>query len=176
MRGNRYALPAQHLQASTPGTGQQDRLRMQRGRSDTGSAVYAQGGRETSHIPAVESGVFLLRKATAEALRAGAPAAPPPVPEPAPRPVVTPGPEPSPAPGPRPPISADTRTLRITGSVPPEIWNRLGTKILPKLRAGIELKIDVEFSVTVSADTAGALVGELRQVLQELGRPSRVAC
>ena len=36
----------------------------------------------------------------------------------------------------------------------PEIWNRLGTKILPKLRAGADLKIGLEFSVAVSSDTA----------------------
>jgi hypothetical protein len=55
------------------------------------------------------------------------------------------------------------------GAVPPEVWNRLGTKILPKLRSGSELRIGLEFSVTVSADSATGLANELRQVLQELG-------
>ena len=52
---------------------------------------------------------------------------------------------------------------------PPEVWNRLGTKILPKLRSGSELTIGLEFTVTVKADTAGGLATELRQILQELG-------
>jgi hypothetical protein len=60
------------------------------------------------------------------------------------------------------------RTLHLSGNVPPEVWNRLGTKILPKLRSGSELKIGLEFSVTVSADTANGLAAELRQILQEL--------
>ncbi len=64
---------------------------------------------------------------------------------------------------------ADTKTLRLAGTVPPEVWNRLGTKILPKLRSGSELKIGLEFSVTVNADSAGSLAAELRQILQELG-------
>jgi hypothetical protein len=49
------------------------------------------------------------------------------------------------------------------------MWNRLGTKILPKLRSGSELKIGLEFSVAVSADSAGGLAAELRQILRELG-------
>jgi hypothetical protein len=55
------------------------------------------------------------------------------------------------------------------GTVPPELWNRLGTKILPKLRSGLELKIGLEFSVTVLADSANGLATDLRQILQELG-------
>jgi thiamine monophosphate kinase len=49
------------------------------------------------------------------------------------------------------------------------VWNRLGTKILPKLRSGSELKIGLDFSVTVLADSADGLATELRQILQELG-------
>jgi hypothetical protein len=59
--------------------------------------------------------------------------------------------------------------LRLVGTVPPEVWNRLGTKILPKLRAGTDLKVGLEFSVMVKADAASALISELRQVLEELG-------
>lgn len=62
------------------------------------------------------------------------------------------------------------RMIRLAGTVPPEVWNRLGTKILPKLRAGSELKIGLVFSVTVPPDTANGLVNELRQILQELGQ------
>jgi hypothetical protein len=65
--------------------------------------------------------------------------------------------------------SPSTRILRLTGSVPPEVWNRLGTKVLPKLRAGTDLRIGVDFSVTVSANAAGGLESELLQILQELG-------
>jgi hypothetical protein len=116
-----------------------------------------------------EAGVFLLRKATAEALRAGQPTTPPRTPEPEPGPVTAPVPEPGPAPVAGPAPAASTRTLRVSGSVPPEVWNRLGTKILPKLRSGSELKIRLEFSVTVLADSADGLATEIRQILQELG-------
>ncbi len=117
-----------------------------------------------------EPGVFLLTKAKAQALKSGAPPAPPAEP--------TPGPTGGPAPGGEPlppeltpagPTEQATRTLRLVGAVPPELWNRLGTKILPKLRAGSDLKVGVEFSVTVPASTFRTLEVELRQVLGELG-------
>ncbi len=118
---------------------------------------------------AFEAGVFLLRKVAVEALKAGAPpsAVPEPEPQPGPERVTPPelGPErePEPAPG------VQTKTLRLVGTVPPEVWNRLGTKILPKLRSGADLRVGVEFSVTVNAASAGSLALELRQILQELG-------
>ena len=118
---------------------------------------------------AFDAGVFLLRKATAETLRAGEPATPAPTPGPETGPPPTRTPEPSPTPGPGPAPVASTRTLRLVGAIPPEVWNRLGTKILPKLRSGSDLKIGLEFSVTVSTDSANGLANELRQILQELG-------
>jgi hypothetical protein len=118
---------------------------------------------------AFEVDVFLLRKATAEALRAGQPATPAPTAEPEPGPTTAPASEPGPPPGPGLEPTGLTRTLHLSGSVPPEVWNRLGTKILPKLRSGSELKIGLDFSVTVSADSANGLATELRQILQELG-------
>jgi len=64
---------------------------------------------------------------------------------------------------------AGAKTIRLVGTVAPEIWNRLGTRILPKLRSGSDLKIGVDFSVTLKADTAQNVVAELQQILQELG-------
>jgi hypothetical protein len=113
-----------------------------------------------------ESDVYLLRKVSAEALRRGAPATPPPPP------TTEPKTETGPTPAPQPPEvgpSAQTRTLHMVGVIPPELWNRLGTKILPKLRGGTELRVNVDFSVTVSINTVDSLSADLRQILQELG-------
>jgi hypothetical protein len=116
---------------------------------------------------AFEAGVFLLRKVGAEALKTGTQPGPVVGPEPQPGPddVSAPGPAPRPEPVP----GAQTQTIRLAGSIPPETWNRLGTKILPKLRSGSDLKIGVDFSVTVNAASATNLASELRQILQELG-------
>ena len=118
---------------------------------------------------AFEPAVFLLRKGAAQMLKVGAPPTPPPGALLGPGPVVTARPEPTPSPGAVPPPGAATRTLRITGNVPPEVWNRFGTRVLPKLRSGSDLKIALEFSVAVPSGAADSLVGELRQILQELG-------
>jgi len=118
---------------------------------------------------AFEAGVFLLRKIAAEALKSDA--APSRAPEPQPQPNA--GAAVSPQPLGTPPVervpAGQTRTIRLVGTVPPEVWNRLGTRILPKLRSGSDLKVGVDFSVTLTADGAQDLVGELQQILQELG-------
>jgi hypothetical protein len=116
---------------------------------------------------AFESGVYLLRKVTAEALQAGVPLQPSPMPEPPSRPEAEPAPEPWRLPESQP--APQPRTIHLTGTIPPEVWNRLGTRILPKLRSGTDLRVGLDFSVTVSADLATNLVSDLEQALHELG-------
>jgi hypothetical protein len=65
--------------------------------------------------------------------------------------------------------SPHTRVLRLVGSVPPELWNRLGTKLLPKLRAGTELRVGIDFSVVLRDDSTANVLAEVRQILQDLG-------
>ena len=115
-----------------------------------------------------EENVFLVAKAKAQALKAAPEDAPQPQPEPAPRP--EPPPQPAPAPSP-----ANQKTaLRLTGVVPPEVWNRLGTKLLPKLRSGEDLCVGIEFTVRVPAQFAQTVETELRQVLDDLDLKDQV--
>jgi hypothetical protein len=123
---------------------------------------------------AFEPGVFLLRKATAEKLRADPADAIPSVPGPRPPAIVTPPDDGGERPAPMPEPTAAVQTVKVIGVLPPELWNRLGTKILPKLRTGAELKIGLDFSVAVSADVAAGLMADLRQILQELGLADQV--
>jgi hypothetical protein len=120
-----------------------------------------------------EPGVFLLRKARAQTLKSGEkPAMPAVIPEiqPQPKPEVSTGPKPEPEPVPQLKTAAvENRTIRLSVQVPPEMWNRLGTKLIPKLRSGSALQADVEFAVTVKADQAKAMELELRQILEDLG-------
>ena len=116
-----------------------------------------------------DPGVFLLRRDKALALKAKP--EPQPIPDPSPKPEC--GPTPSPMPESTSqsdaPVSEAPRTIRLHGAVPPEIWNRLGTKLLPKLRSGAHLTIGIEFSVTVEGRMAQGLTDELKQILTDLG-------
>lgn len=72
----------------------------------------------------------------------------------------------------RQPVSAPESgsvTIRVVGTIPPEVWNRLGTKVLPRLRSGSRVRVGVDLSAQVNADAAGSIVRELEQVLEELG-------
>jgi len=124
-----------------------------------------------------DADVYLLRQSAARSVKAGKPAErPTPIPAPT-RPPGEAGPAPTSPLQPEAPAASEpaavsappTRTLRLSGTIPPEVWNRLGTKILPKLRAGTDLKIGLDFEVRVAADAATGLAAELRQILQELG-------
>jgi hypothetical protein len=124
---------------------------------------------------AFEPGVFLLLKPRAKTLKA--------IPEPVtvgggPEPTPTTGPEPTtgagPEPGPEPTPGVSQKTFHISGNVPPEIWNRLGTKVLPKLRSGSDLKIGIDFSVTMEGQLARTFETDLRQILEDLGLSGRI--
>jgi hypothetical protein len=120
-----------------------------------------------------EASVFLLTKEKVETLRK-TPEEGRPQPEPAPEPGSGATPKPEPGSAPEPDSGSKTATLRLTGTVPPEIWNRLGTKILPKLRSGDGLSVGIELSVNVDATRAAAMEAELRQILGELDLSDRV--
>jgi hypothetical protein len=121
-----------------------------------------------------ESGVFLLLKSKAKSLKIEPEAipggGPEPIPEPKPEPEQPSGPEPEPEPGAGPSL----KTFRFIGNVPPEVWNRFGTKVLPKLRSGTDLKIGIDFSVCMETGIAKSFETELRQILDDLGLSDRV--
>jgi hypothetical protein len=67
------------------------------------------------------------------------------------------------------PTAPTAKTIYISGNIPSEIWNRLGTKIIPKLKSAGDLQIGLEFTVQVSSDAAGNLQSEIKQILDDLG-------
>jgi hypothetical protein len=58
--------------------------------------------------------------------------------------------------------------------MPPETWNRFGTKILPKLRTGTDLKVGIDFVVTVDRASADSLISDLGQILEDLGLRDKI--
>ena len=119
-----------------------------------------------------DAGVFLLTKAKAKALKVGAKAEPGAVVSPVPEPVIEEVEEIERERESEPGVQ--TRTLRLVGTVPPEIWNRLGTKIIPKLKSGSDLKIGIDFSITINTESARGLESDLRQIIEDLGLSNKI--
>ena len=69
----------------------------------------------------------------------------------------------------QPPEGAKEVTVRLSGPIAPELWNRVGTKLIPKLRQGKALSVSADFSVRIDSDQAKHLIPELQQILQDLG-------
>jgi hypothetical protein len=65
-------------------------------------------------------------------------------------------------------------TIRLSGTLPPEVWNRLGTKLITKLRSGNDLKIEVGFSVSIDSKVAGSFEADLRQIIEDLGLTDKI--
>lgn len=60
--------------------------------------------------------------------------------------------------------------MSLRGTVPPEQWNRLGTRLLPKLRtSGQDVSLSLDASFLVRFQDVSHLESELRQALQDLG-------
>lgn len=118
-----------------------------------------------------EPNLFLLTREKAQSLLTPKPSPPDVSPEPATTP---PAIEPETQTIPQPPSVEGKITLRLSGTIPPEVWNRLGTKIIPKLKSGDDLRVGVDFSVTLSSAVAASAESELRQLLQDLGLADKV--
>jgi len=117
--------------------------------------------------------VYLLRKDRARALRQ--PAAPEPqARQPELPPSVSPSPQPVPAPPPPETPQPAAVTIHVTGAVPPESWDRFGSKLIPKLRSGQDLNIRVDLSCRLDATTAPRTQAELRQLIEDLGLTGQV--
>jgi len=70
-------------------------------------------------------------------------------------------------PGPAIPVSP-RRTVTIRGEIPTEVWNRLGRTLIPKLKSGTDLVVELKVTVQVDGDTAQGFQQELMQILRDL--------
>jgi len=124
---------------------------------------------------AFEPDVFLLLKNKAKALKGTAgPETVDDVPKPSPIPGTEDVTVTGPKPGPEPPPGVSRKVFRISGNMPAEVWNRFGTKMLPKLRTGADLKITIDISVSVNSNNAQTFEQELKQIIEDLGLIQRI--
>jgi len=117
--------------------------------------------------------VLLLTARAARAALKPEPLEPPPGPQGSPTPTAAGGGEP-PVVIVEPPTPAD-RHLIIEGPIPVDVWNRLGLKVVTKLKAaGGELGVRVEFDLRIDGTRAAALEGELKECIRDLGLGERL--
>ena len=64
--------------------------------------------------------------------------------------------------------------LSICGEIPTEMWNRLGTKVLPKLKQASGLRVEVNITLELKGNEAALLKKELEQVLSEMGLAEKI--
>ncbi|HNU01892.1 MAG TPA: DUF499 domain-containing protein [Acidobacteriota bacterium] len=67
-----------------------------------------------------------------------------------------------------PASTAQTRRYRISGCISPEKWNRLGTKIIPKLKQGSDVEVGAYFDVTLDAASEAAFITDIKQILSDI--------
>jgi hypothetical protein len=125
--------------------------------------------------------VFVIREDRAKALRDGMSAAAtaaqgnPPQTSPAPPAFTLVSPESSPSLAGSEISEAPQKTmLRVKGLVPPELWNRFKSKIIPKLRSAEQLQARVELTVEVETSGLASLETEILQVLADLDLGGKV--
>jgi hypothetical protein len=61
------------------------------------------------------------------------------------------------------------RKVQITGKIPPDTWNRIGMKIIPKIRSGNDLQINVAISFSVDNNLVQGFESDLNQIIDDIG-------
>jgi hypothetical protein len=68
-----------------------------------------------------------------------------------------------------------TQILTLTGAIPPELWNKVGIRIIPKLRSvETEPHLAVSFNLEIGGERAGHLLQELQQAIADLGLSEQI--
>jgi hypothetical protein len=113
-----------------------------------------------------EADVYLLTKTLVARLKS-----PDAVPVLEPEPAAPEHPTPPKAPsGPvEPPTPGGSVFISVAGSIPPEQWNRLGTRLIPKMRAAGAMTATIRLEGEVDPARANAISTELQQVVEEIG-------
>jgi hypothetical protein len=113
-----------------------------------------------------EANVYLLTKAVAARLKSPDAA---PAPGPQPVPLERPAPPEGPAVPGEPPTPSGSVIISVAGKIPPEQWNRLGTRLIPKMRAAGSVTATISLEGEVDPARAAALSTDLQQVIDEIG-------
>ena len=68
-----------------------------------------------------------------------------------------------------------TSAIRVSGQIAPEVWNKLGVRILRPLKVGTNIRRGIEFACDAAASDAAAIRAELPQAIADCGSMPRSA-
>jgi hypothetical protein len=57
--------------------------------------------------------------------------------------------------------------VTVAGTIPPEQWNRLGTRLIPKMRAVGTVTATIRLDIEIDQTKSATLASELRQIIEE---------
>jgi len=114
-----------------------------------------------------EGDVFLLTKKRAGDAKGGKPTEMAPKPEGESKPPSDEEKQPTPGKDEEP--KAESVRLRLSGAIPPEVWNRVGRTLIPKLHGAQEVTLGLNISLKLSAEDAKHVEADLKQALADLG-------
>jgi hypothetical protein len=72
------------------------------------------------------------------------------------------------------PLTPSVVVVRLSGEVPPEQWNKVGIKLIPKLRSTNGLHIEVAMSGNVDGKSAANFVEDVNQAINDLGLQAKL--
>jgi hypothetical protein len=111
-----------------------------------------------------DADIYLLKQAVATALLARSdPAGAPPIAS-----ASDPVPTSIDAPAHNPARACPSR-ITIRGALPPEQWNRVGTRLIPRLRAAGSVAVSIAICCDIESTTVADLIADLERTLQDLG-------
>ena len=65
-------------------------------------------------------------------------------------------------------IAAAAKSIVLTGVIPPELWNKVGIRLIPKLRSNAQPTLGVNFVLEIESGQAANVVREIQQALADL--------
>jgi Protein of unknown function (DUF499) len=65
-------------------------------------------------------------------------------------------------------VAAGKKTIVLTGAIPPELWNKVGIRLIPKLRSNAQPVLGVNFSIEIQSGQTTSILREIQYALADL--------
>jgi len=70
--------------------------------------------------------------------------------------------------------AAGARSIVLTGVIPPELWTKVGIRLIPKLRSNAQPTLGINFALELDSAQAPNLIREIQQALADLDLTEKI--